>query len=169
MPLVDLDTLPDDARTWVFGATPALDGSAAERLLADVDAHLVDWKAHGEPLTVARTLVEGRFLVVAVDQRTAGASGCSIDGLFRALQRAESGYGVSLVAGGRVFWRDTNGVVQGGGRDVFREDAARGAVTRDSLVFDTTVNTLGALRREFERPAARSWHAQLLQGVSATP
>ena len=166
MPLVPLDSLPADARTWVCGATPALDTGTAERLLADVDAHLADWKAHGEPLTVARTLVEGRFLVVAVDQRTAGASGCSIDGLFRTLQRAESGYGVSLVAGGRIFWRDTSGVVQGGGRDDFREAAALGTVTRDSSVFDTTVSTLGTLRQEFERPAARSWHAQLLQGVT---
>jgi hypothetical protein len=166
MPLVALDSLPDDARTWVFGATPALEASTAERLLADVDEHLAGWKAHGEPLTVARSLMEGRFLIIAVDQRTAGASGCSIDGLFRALQRTESGYGVSLVAGGRVFWRDTRGVIQGGSRDDFRAAAALGTVTRDSSVFDTTVGTLGALRREFERPAARSWHAQLLQGVT---
>ncbi len=165
MPLVPLDKLPSDARTWVFGATPALDEAASARLLKDVDKHLAAWKAHGSPLTVGRALLEGRFLIVAVDQSTAGASGCSIDGLFRMLQLAEAGYGVSLVAGGRVFWRDRQGTVQGGSRDDFREAAAMGTLTRDSSVFDTTVSTLGSLRQEFERPAARSWHAQLLQNA----
>ena len=162
MPLVSIDTLPDDARTWVFGATPALDADAAGRLLADVDAHLADWSAHGAPLTVGRALDEQRFLVIAVDQRTAGASGCSIDGLFRVLQRAEAGYGVSLVAGGRVFWRDAHGVVQGGTREDFRATAAAAQVNLESRVFDTTVGTLGALRSEFEKRAAESWHAQLM-------
>ena len=137
MPLVPIESLADDARTWVFGATPALDPSAAGRLLEDVDAYLSQWKAHGEPLTVARALMASRFLVVAVDQHTAGASGCSIDGLFRALQGAEHGYGVSLVAGGRVFWRASDGGIEGGPRVAF------------------------------EKPARASWHAKLLPaGVS---
>ena len=167
MPLVPIESLADDARTWVFGATPALDPSAAGRLLEDVDAYLSQWKAHGEPLTCARALMASRFLVVAVDQHTAGASGCSIDGLFRALQGAEHGYGISLVAGGRVFWRATDGGIDGGPRDAFVAAATAGAISPNTNIFDTTVPTLGAWRVAFEKPARESWHAKLLPaGVS---
>lgn len=162
MPLVPIDSLPDDARTWVFGATPALAPDARDALLAEVDDHLARWQAHGAPLTVARTLVHDRFLVVAVDQRTANASGCSIDGLYRALGRAQQAAGVELVAGGRVFWRDVHGTVQGGTRADFVAAAAAGAITPQSPAFDTTVQTLGAWRAGFERPVAAGWHAQLV-------
>lgn len=168
MPLVPLDTLPDDARTWVFAATPALAAGADTQLLAEVDEHLARWHAHGAPLTVARALTDARFLLIAVDQRSANASGCSIDGLFRTLREAEGRLGVSLVAGGRVFWRDARGAVQGGARDAFVAAAVAGGVTAETPVFDTTVGTLGAWRTGFEKRAADSWHGPLVPRTTAT-
>lgn len=162
MPLVPFDQLPDDARTWVFGADPALSPEASAKLLAEVDEYLAQWKAHGAPLTVGRTLTEGRFLTIAVDQSTAGASGCSIDGMFRVLQQLERPLGVALVAGGRVYYRDGKSVIQCVNRDEFGARAAGNAVTRDTIVYDTTVGTLGAWRGRFSLPANASWHAQLM-------
>ncbi|NUO61956.1 MAG: hypothetical protein HOQ34_00145, partial [Gemmatimonadaceae bacterium] len=106
MPLVDIDSLPDDARVWVFGSERPLDDASATRLLGVVDQYLSRWAAHGEPLTSARSWRDDRFLTIAVDQRTAGASGCSIDALFRQLQTLERELGVSIVGGGRIFYRD---------------------------------------------------------------
>jgi hypothetical protein len=162
MPLVPFDTLPEDARVWVFGASTSLDERAEHLLAHDVDAYLVQWRAHGAPLTVARAFTEGRFLTVAVDQRTAGASGCSIDGLYRALQDAERATGASLVSGGRVFYRDASGAVHGATQDEFAELAAAGIIKPDTIVFDTTVQTLGDWRARFEKKAAESWHARLM-------
>lgn len=168
MPLVPLDSLPNDARAWVFAADPALDAARSAQLLATVDAYLPTWKAHGSPLTVGRSLTDGRFLTVAVDQHTAGASGCSIDEFFRVLKGVERDMGVSLLAGGRAFWRDAAGTVHGGSRDAFSDAAAHGSVTRETHVFDATVTTLGDRRQTFERPAGESWHAQLLPAGVAT-
>src|ERR1700737_5124772 len=108
MPLVQLKDLPDSARTWVFGAHKTLDESASAILLVEIDRFLSQWKAHGSPLTVGRDWKYGRFLTVAVDQSTAGASGCSIDGLFRSLKALEPKIGESLVPGGVVFCCDGN-------------------------------------------------------------
>lgn len=162
MPLVPFASLPPDARVWVFAASRALDDDEATRLLAPVDAYLAQWKAHGAPLTVGRDWRDARFLAVGVDQHTAGASGCSIDALYRTLQQLEGTLGTSLVAGGRVFWRGGDGIVQGGTRDAFAAAAARGEITRETPVFDTTVATVARYAEAFECPAAGSWHAQLL-------
>lgn len=162
MPLVAFESLPDDARVWVFGASAALDKRAEQLLTHDVDAYLGQWRAHGAPLTVARSFTEGRFLTVAVDQRTAGASGCSIDGLYRALRDAEPASGASLVGGGRVFYRDASGAVQAATHDEFAELAAAGLISATTAVFDTTVQTLGDWRARFETEVASSWHAQLM-------
>ena len=71
----------------------------------------------------------------------------------------ERGLGVSLVAGGRAFWRDAVGGVQCGTRDDFASAASLGTISRETHVFDTTVNRLGDWRTKFEVPAAESWDA----------
>src|SRR5437867_870482 len=95
MPLVRMEDLPDNSRTWVFGADRDVEESSAKLLLREVDRFLSDWHAHGAPLTVARDWKYKRFLTVAVDRSTAGASGCSIDGLYRSLKALEPELGKS--------------------------------------------------------------------------
>ncbi len=161
MPAVPFDALPDDARLWVFATEQPVAGAAAATLHATVDEFLDRWAAHGTPLRAARDWREDRFLAVAVDERAAGASGCSVDGLFRSLRALEPQLGTTLIAGGRVFWRDASGAVQAGDRAGFRRAAAAGAVGPTTPVFDTTVTTAGDWRARFERPLAESWHAQV--------
>lgn len=162
MPHVPFHQLPDDARVWVFASDRALTGESAERLLGEVDRFLARWAAHGQPLTAAREWASDRFLVVAVDQRDSHASGCSIDGLFRALQQLGAEIGANLVGGGRVHFRDAAGAIRTVPRHEFSEQAARGDITGQTMVFDPTVVTAGDWRHRFERPAHESWHAALL-------
>ncbi|MEP6989974.1 MAG: hypothetical protein ABJA80_03520 [bacterium] len=162
MPVVPFETLPDSARVWIFGSDQPLAEPGTKALLDGVDLHLADWKAHGAPLTVARQWRDGRFLVVAVDQSTEGATGCSIDGLFRVLQQLEREAGSSLVGGGRVFYRDSNAAVQSAARDEVAALAASGGITKDTVVFDTSIVDLGTFRACFERRAKDSWVNELL-------
>ncbi len=162
MPQMDFSAMPDSARVWVFGAAAPMDGAARDAMLTAVDAHLTQWAAHGMPLVCAREWRDERFLAVAVDEAATGASGCSIDGMFRVLQRCESSLSASLTDGTVVYWRDAHGAVQSGERSAFRAAAATGAVTLATPVFDLTVTDVGAWREQFERAAAVSWHARLV-------
>lgn len=163
MPLAKIVDLPDDARAWVFGSDHTLDAGASDALLNEVDLFLSQWKAHGAPLTVGRNWKYGRFLTVAVDQSTAGASGCSIDGLFRTLKGLEPKLGASLVTSGLIFFRDENGAIQSVDRDEFTALGADGKIVPNTHVFDPTVTTLGEWRARFELIAGDSWHAKLLE------
>ena len=163
MPLVSFASLSDDSRVWVFGADPALDEQAAARLLAVVDSFLDEWVAHGEPLTSARELRDGRFLVIGVDQNaTAYASGCSIDGLYRKLKELERQTGTSLLSREHVYYRGGDGEVRSVTRDEFARLSSEGRIGPDTTVFDTSITSLGELRQRFELPAAGSWHKALL-------
>jgi len=163
MPLVPFETLPDSARVWVFGSDRHIPEEETQTLMKAVEDFLSNWKAHGEPLTVGYEWRFGRLLVVAVDQRTAGASGCSIDGLFRVLQELGPRIGATLVGGGRVYYRDSNGDVQSAERSELKALAASGAISDDSVVFDTSLTDLGSLRSGFEKAARKSWAAKMLQ------
>src|SRR6266566_9346329 len=126
MPLVRMEDLPDNSRTWVFGADRDVEESSAKLLLREVDRFLSEWHAHGAPLTVARDWKYKRFLTVAVDQSTAGASGCSIDGLYRSLKALEPTLGASLVTSGLIFYGDEKGNVQSVDRQEFAALGAKG-------------------------------------------
>ncbi|MFN2601163.1 MAG: hypothetical protein ABR582_00235 [Gemmatimonadaceae bacterium] len=158
----DFEKLPNNARVWVYGADRRIDGDPEKTLLGQVDNYLTDWKAHGLPLTAGRDWRENRFLTIAVDQNQAGASGCSIDGLFRTLKSLEKKVGAGIVTSGLIFYRDKQGEIQAVSRDDFSDAATRGEVDADTEVFDLSVTTLGEWRARFASPAGASWHSVLL-------
>jgi hypothetical protein len=162
MPTIPFDALPDTARVWVFAADRPVTGERAERLLAEVDRFLAAWHAHGHPLSCARDWRDDRFLTVGVDQSEAHASGCSVDGLFRAFRALEPAIGATMLGSGNVYFRDPGtGAVHAVSRAEFAELAAAGTITDDTRVFDPTVTSLGEWYDHFETEVGRSWHAQL--------
>ena len=68
MPCLPFDAMPDTARLWIFPATRPLSAAEGERVLAETDAFIAGWAAHGVPLTAARDLRHERFLMVAADE-----------------------------------------------------------------------------------------------------
>jgi hypothetical protein len=159
MPRVPFESLPDDARLWIFALQQELDPGEEEVLLSTVESFLDGWAAHGAPLTAGSSWVERRFLLVAVDQRSVPPSGCSIDSMVRALKEVETRTGKRLVDHGPVYFRGESGEVRRLSRKEFREAAAAGDVSPETRVFDTTLTRLGALREgRLEVPARDSWH-----------
>jgi hypothetical protein len=161
MPAVSFDQLPDDARVWVFAASRPLSETESESLLRGVDGFIGGWAAHGAPVRGARDWRHERFLLVGADERATGVSGCSIDSLFHALAAAEAQMGVTLRDATPVFFRDAAGDVRSVPRPDFRRMAAAGEVTEDTVVFDNTVTTVGAVREgRWETRLRDAWHAR---------
>jgi hypothetical protein len=162
MPCLSFDALPDTARLWIFPATRPLSAAEGERVLAETDAFIAGWTAHGVPLTAARDLRHDRFLMVAADEEAAGVSGCSIDALVRRMDRLGStlgvALGVDLVEHGPVAYLDGAEINQVP-RHRFAALAASGSVTLDTIVFDNTITRVGDVRSgRWERPAGDAWH-----------
>ena len=128
-------------------------------MLGAVDDFLGGWKAHGVPLVCARDWRDNRFIAIGVDVNAENASGCSIDGLFRALQQLERTIGSKLVGGGRVFYRTASGI-ETASRDEFIERLKRGEVSKSTPVFDTGLSAASAWRTRFEQPAGSGWTAR---------
>lgn len=162
MPIIPFERMPDTARLWIFPASRALFPAEAGPFLSAVDQFLNGWSAHGTPLATAREWRHDRFLLVAVDESLAGASGCSVDGLVRFMRDAERKLGVTLTDNAPVWYRDTEGLIHTANRRNFQRLADDRVVSPDTPVFDNTIETIGALRRGlWEVPAARSWHGRV--------
>lgn len=162
MPLTDFENLPGSSRVWVYGADADVEPRAATMLLKQVDSFLENWKAHGAELVSGRDWSDSRFLTIAVDQEREGASGCSIDGLFRTLKSLEPEVGAHLVTSGLIYFRTHDGKVRAVTRDEFTQLSSSGDIDDNTEVFDTSVITLGEWRARFKSRAADSWHHALM-------
>ena len=162
MPRTDLDSLDDSSRIWIFGIAPALDDAKRARMLEQVDLFLRDWAAHNVPVTSAREILHESFLLIAVD-KTSETSGCSIDRMFGLLRQLERDLSVKILDPSLVFVRHGDGHVSAMTREQFRA-----AADPHTVVFDTLAERLGDVRSgRWERRAAESWHAKLLDTVRA--
>ena len=162
MPIITFDDLPDSARVWVYGSEPALDTKNVSEMLVEVDKFLADWKAHGSPLHSGRVWSENRFLTIAVDQSREGASGCSIDGLYRTLKALETKLGAQLVTSGLMYYRGRDEEIRAVSRDEFTRLSEEGEIDGETEVFDLSVTQLGEWRSRFISRAADSWHGSLM-------
>ena len=162
MPITAFEDLPDSARVWVYGSEPALNEANTREMLAEVDRFLLGWRAHGVPLYSARNWSDDRFLTIAVDQEREGASGCSIDTLFRTLKALESTVGGQLITSGLVYYRGKDGQIRAVSRDEFTELSRKGEIDTSTEVFDLSVTQLGEWRARFRSRAGDSWHASLM-------
>ena len=160
MPRIPFDQLPPDARLWIFAAERPLTPPEKARVLEETDAFIQQWAAHGVPLTAGRDLRYDQFVLVGVDERAAGVSGCSIDALVRRMQQLESVLGLELVNNAPVVYREGE-TIERVSRDRFSELAASGTVGLNTRVFDNTLSRVGDLQAgKWEVKAADAWHKQ---------
>jgi hypothetical protein len=156
---IPISHLADDARIWLFGASTPLTEEQQRVARETLAAYLAEWNAHGDDIPAAVDVVADRFLVVAAD-RNAVSGGCSVDRMYRQVRSLMVSAGTDLLDTTLVFWRE-GAQVRSATRGEFRKLAESGAVDANTVVFDTTAETLGAIRSgSWERPAAAAWHGE---------
>ena len=160
MSRIPFEELPADARLWIFAAGRPLSADEGSRVLDEADAFIDQWTAHGVPLTAGRELRYNQFLLIGVDERAAGVSGCSVDALVRRMRQLEEALGAELVDNGPVLYREGN-VIERVTRERFAELATSGTVGPNTRVFDNTLTRVGdLLAGKWEVKAGDSWHAR---------
>lgn len=83
---IPFEELPPPARVWIYQADRPF-SLAEEKLIAEALVGFCSrWEAHGRPLPTSFKIEFKQFIILSVDENSAGASGCSIDGSVRALK-----------------------------------------------------------------------------------
>ncbi len=153
--------MPGTARLWVYQATPAFPEDKAAEIKAELGQFASQWTAHNQQLQASADLLHNRFVVLVVDERQAGASGCSIDSSVRFLKSLQARYGTDLF-NRMAFSYEQDGEVFTVPREEFAALYASGAIDDETIVFDTLVESLGAFEAGWRKPLGQSWHKRLV-------
>jgi hypothetical protein len=122
---------------------------------------VAQWTSHQRQLSACGELHHRQFIILAVDEDQAGASGCSIDRSVRFLHEVEEAFGVSLFDRMRFAWWD-DGTVRTADSQAFADLYRGGGVGPDTLVFDNLVKTRGEWTDGWLKPLAKSWHRRFV-------
>ncbi|MEM8582625.1 MAG: hypothetical protein AAGF87_00080 [Bacteroidota bacterium] len=154
--------LSPDSRIWIYAAERRLRPAEVQLAQQTASAFVQQWGSHGRPLEAEASVLHDRFLILAVDQRSAGASGCSIDASVHFVQRLGAELGVDFFNRMVFHYRDEKGEVHSLSRADFAESYRTGLINELTVVFDPLIDSVGALVDGFEKPLSKSWHANMV-------
>lgn len=159
--LVEFEKLPESSRVWIYQASRSFSEAELIELRNELDSFLQEWTAHGNDLNAGYEIPYNRFIVIALDQSVAGATGCSIDSSVRFIQALEAKYNIDLLDKMNVSYKQGEFVAYKTLID-FRKMAKNKSVSKNTIVFNNLVINKGEYQNNWEVPASESWHASFM-------
>lgn len=160
-----LDTMPAHARVWIYQADRQLTAEEAQFLTEASRQFVAQWAAHGTPLTAAAEVLNNYFLVIAVDEAQAHASGCSIDKSVNFVKAVGGQFTIDFFNRLNIAV-DTVGVRLIKMADI-EEAIAAGNVTPDTMVYDNTVVTVDEFRSRWHTAIKNTWLSRYFKPETA--
>ncbi|MBT5439180.1 MAG: ABC transporter ATPase [Flavobacteriales bacterium] len=141
-------TLPEHSRVWIYLSDRLFTQEESEIILTEVDAFVSSWKAHQKSLNASGTLILNRFLILAVDENTEAASGCSIDSSVNFVKSIGLRFGVD-------FFNRLNMLILKDGKPTmisFHDLASH----KEENIFNPNIDSLRDLRQNWIIPVKES-------------
>lgn len=159
--LVDFNSLSDTSRVWIYQASRSFSAEELEEVKAGLDHFIKEWTAHGSQLEAGYEIRYNRFIVIALDQTNASASGCSIDASVRFIQALEKKYDIDLLDKMNVSYKQGEFVAYKTLID-FKKMAKNKSVSKNTIVFNNLVTNKLEYENHWEVPAEESWHSRFM-------
>ena len=160
--LANFNTLPEDSRVWIYQSDTKLSDKQEQKIHNDLTSFLTAWTAHGADLKAAFKVKYSRFIIIALDQSQAAASGCSIDSQVRFMITLQEELGVDLLDKMNVTYYQNDRIHYKPLLD-FKKMAKDGAIGKNTIVFNNLVTNLAEYKNHWEIPAIESWHSRFLR------
>ena len=159
--LVPFNTLPETSRVWIYQANRSFSTEELSEIEKLFNNFVADWTAHGADLRAGYEVRYNRFIVLALDQTNAAASGCSIDASVHFIQHLEQKFKVDLLDKMNVSYKQGEFIAYKPLAD-FKKMAKNKAVSKNTIVFNHLVTNKQEYEDHWEVPASESWHARFM-------
>ena len=140
--------LASDSRVWVYQSNRAFSENEKVQLTEAFKVFVDSWAAHGSKLVADATIIGDYFVVLAVDEKTAMASGCSIDSSVKFIKTIGQQFNID-------FFNRLKLVVQKENETKMISFSDLGQY-EDWKIYNTLVNTIDLLNTSFLIPVNES-------------
>jgi len=155
---MEFNSLDNSSKVWIYACNRTLDASELLKITQRLDAFLKEWSAHGAALFAAYQIEVSQIVIVAVDERLAAASGCSIDKLVHLFQDLGRELNVDFFDRMLVAYEKDDNVHFTKLNNFWAMKKAN-LIADSTIIYDTTVKTLDEWKSGWKKPFKDSWHA----------
>lgn len=149
---MSLERLPDNSRVWFFGSDQLLNDEEKSSLSIELQEFVSSWKAHGAELAASFEILHDCILIVAVDESVTPPTGCSIDKVFKLLEKQASNWFNRL-----LIWRAFCNTAKIYTVDELQLALSTGELDRDTIIINSTVRSLTEVRKSLYISINDSW------------
>lgn len=160
--LVDFNTLPEESRIWIYQSNRSFTEEELEEIQSKLNVFIENWTAHGSDLQAGYLIKYKRFIIIGLNQNMNKATGCSIDASVHFIQQLEKEYNVDLMDKMNVSYKQGDFIAYKTLID-FKKMAKEKAVSKNTIVFNNLVATIGEFNDNWEVPASESWHSRFIK------
>jgi hypothetical protein len=153
--------LPGYSRIWIYQSDRELTEAEVSGISQLTREFSESWTAHNNSLKAGFEIRYNRFLMLMVDEKSAGASGCSIDKSVHFIKSLEEKYGLSFFDRMKFAYQQKNKVEVASKAD-FAKMISEGIIDDNTLVYNNLIGTKDELADAWEIPFGISWHKQLI-------
>lgn len=158
---IPFNDISRDSRVWVYQLDREVNDQESAFIATVMKQFCGRWQVHGAPLQTSFELFHNHFLVLAVDEKSGGASGCSIDGSVNTVKEIGSRLGIDFFDRTKIAFRVADRIVVHP-MNQLKELFVSGTLNQDTITFDNLVTTKSELLARWEVPVSRSWLAKYL-------
>lgn len=160
--LIPFNTLPKDARIWIFPSSRILNASEVKFIETKCVSFLQNWTAHKMDLDAAFSIIDNAFLIISVDEKNTGASGCSLDKLHQFVKELGSELSLSFLERLNVTLLFDNGDAAILPLSEVEKKIQKSEITADTKVYDITLLNVEDLKTKFNVPLGTTWLSRYL-------
>jgi hypothetical protein len=156
-----LENLKPSSRIWVYQADRFLTEEEVQQVETAGNIFLDNWTAHGSALEAGIEVKHGCFILLAVDEQVANATGCSIDKSVHFITDLGSKLKVD-------FFNRMNLVVEVKGQyeilalKELEEKVNSGVVKAETTTFNNTITELASINSAWKIALSETWAARHL-------
>jgi len=153
--------MASNSRVWVYQSNRFLSETEVSSIQELGNNFIQQWAAHGASLKANFDVLYNLFIVLAVDEQQALASGCSIDSSVKFIKDLETKFNLNLFDRMQVAYRIDN-EIKICNLSQFEKLAQQNLVSESTIVFNNMVTSKSDFDKEWEVPLKESWQSRVL-------
>ncbi len=157
---VNQDTLPEDARIWVYPSSRKFYTQELETLEEKLKNFVSGWKEEDENFTASFQILHNRFIVFYADETTQLINK-DVDALVAFVLQLQQEYEIELLDRMNVCFKQGE-YIQYKDVKAFRKLLKSKSVNDKTIVFNNLIQTKEELENFWEVPITESWYNRFL-------
>ena len=159
--IVDFKTMPDDSRIWIYQSNRDFNESEIGIINDKTTSFLDNWQAHGKDLECSYSIIDKRFIIIAVNESFNPIGGCSIDFSLQLIKDISNTIGIDLLNRLLVNLKIDNRLESLSLSDL-KNKIKDGGFSPETIIFNTAINSKSELLNNFEIDIKSSWLSKFI-------